>query len=48
MPLFASNHFKTTCRINPGTWTLVGTGSRFTGLGKSDPGRCLLLFVKVE
>ena len=48
MPLFASNLFKTTCRITPGQWTLVSSGSRFTGLGKSDPGRCLLLFIKVE
>lgn len=48
MPLFASNRFTTTCRITPGKWTLVGSGSRFTGLGKSDPGKCLLLFVKVE
>ena len=48
MPLFASNQFRTTCRITPDQWTLVGTGSRFTGLGKSDPGKCLLFFVKVE
>jgi len=48
MPLFASNLFTTTCRITPDKWTLVGSGSRFTGLGKSDPGSCLLLFIKVE
>ena len=48
MPLFASNHFNTTCRITPGAWTLVGTGSLFTGLGKSDTGRCLLFFIKLE
>jgi hypothetical protein len=48
MPLFASNRFRTTCRLAPGQWTLVGTGSRFSGLGKSDPDKCLLFFVKVE
>lgn len=48
MPLFGSNTFSTTARLAPGAWTLVGSGSRFTGLGKSDPGRCLLLFIKLE
>ncbi|WP_265594386.1 hypothetical protein [Haloferula sp. BvORR071] len=48
MPLFGSSHFNTTARVTAGAWTLVGTGTRFTGLGKSDPGRCLLLFIKVE
>jgi hypothetical protein len=48
MPLFASNQFRATCRMTPGQWTLVGTGSRFVGLGKSDPDKCLLFFVKVE
>lgn len=48
MPLFATNRITTTCRITLGKWILVGSGSRFTGLGKYDPGKCLLFFVKVE
>ncbi|MCW1916749.1 hypothetical protein OJ996_24390 [Luteolibacter sp. GHJ8] len=48
MPLFTSNSFETTCRIPSGKWTLVGSGSRFTGLGKTDSSRCMLFFVKLE
>ena len=48
LPLFASNRCSTTCRLVPGQWTLISSGSEYSGPGKVDREHCLLMFVKVE
>jgi hypothetical protein len=48
LPLFASNRFSTSCRLKRGAWTLISSGTEFTGPGKADRDHCLLMFVKVE
>lgn len=48
MPLFASTRCTAFCRLERGRWTLVSTGTEFTGPGKADRDHCLLIFVKVE
>ena len=48
LPLFATNRVTTSCRLKRGKWTLVSSGTEFTGPGKADRDHCLLMFVKVE
>ncbi len=48
LPLFATNRSTTSCRLKLGSWTLISSGTEFTGPGKADRDHCLLMFVKVE
>lgn len=48
LPLFASSHYEGTCRLSPGSWTLLGSGVEHLADGGVDRDHCVLYFVRIE